>query len=71
MSVAIVPVELGEFAKLVARSIDVFGSSERAVRWLETTNPKLGGQTPLHVYQNSGLKRVEEELLAIEHGIPA
>jgi uncharacterized protein (DUF2384 family) len=67
----IVPVELGDFAKLVARTIEVFGSPERAVQWLETKNPKLAGSTPLQIYQISGPNKVEEELLAIEHGIPA
>jgi uncharacterized protein (DUF2384 family) len=71
MPEAIVTVQIGDLAKLVARAIEVFGSSERAVKWLETTNPKLGGQTPLRMYQASGAKRVEEELLAIEHGIAA
>jgi uncharacterized protein (DUF2384 family) len=68
-SVSIVPIELGDFAKLIARSIEVFGSPQRAVRCLETSNPKLGGKTPLHVYKSSGAQRVEEELVAIEHGI--
>jgi hypothetical protein len=71
MSAAVITIELVDFAKLVARTIDVFGSPERAVRWLETTNPKLGGKTPLAVYQSSGSQRVEEELIAIEHGVVA
>lgn len=66
-----VAVELGDFAKLVAKAIDVFGSAERAVTWLETSNAKLGGATPLRFYQMAGAQRVEEELLAIEHGIAA
>ena len=64
-------VQLGDFAKLVARTIEVFGSSERAVRWLETTNPKLGGVTPLHVYLIAGSGKIEEELSALEHGVVA
>lgn len=68
---AIVPVEVGELAKLVARAIEVFGTAERAVQWLETANPKLGGIAPLVAYQTAGPRPVEEELLAIEHGIPA
>jgi uncharacterized protein (DUF2384 family) len=71
MTDAVVPVELGDFAKLVARTIEVFGSPERAVRWLETTNPKRGGKTPLFVYQSSGPQWVEEELEAIEQGVVA
>ena len=70
-TVATVPVELGDLAKLVARTIEVFGTSERAVRWLETTNPKLDGKTPLGVYQLEGSAQIEEELLAIEHGVVA
>jgi uncharacterized protein (DUF2384 family) len=68
---AVVAVELGDLAKLVAKAMEVFGSSERALRWLETTNPKLGGDTPLRVFQISGARRVEEELVAIEHGVAA
>ena len=67
--VGIVAVQLGDLADLVARAIDVFGSSERALQWLETANPKLGGATPLSVFQTSGAQRIEEELLAIQHGI--
>jgi uncharacterized protein (DUF2384 family) len=71
MSVAIVPIELGDFAKLVARTVEVFGNAERAVAWLETSNPKLGGSTPLRAYQASRVEQIEEELSAIEHGVAA
>jgi uncharacterized protein (DUF2384 family) len=71
MSVAIVPIEVKDFAKLVARTVEVFGTAERAVAWLETSNPKLGGATPLRAYQTSRGEQVEEELSAIEHGVAA
>ena len=71
MSVAIVPIELDDFAKLVARTVEVFGNAERAVAWLETSNPKLGGATPLRAYQTACVEQVTEELAAIEHGIAA
>jgi len=64
-------IDLKVLTELVARTIEVFGTATDAVRWLETTNPALDGQTPLAVYQADGAQRVAEVLLAIEHGIAA
>lgn len=71
MSTAICPVQVGDFARLIARTIEVFGSAEEAIAWLETVNAKFGGLTPLQAYQRSGSPTIEEELTAIEHGIVA
>jgi len=69
MTEGVVTVPKGDLPTLVA--IEVFGSRERAVKWLETTNPKLGGKAPISVYLNSRPQLVEEELVAIEQGIVA
>ena len=63
-----VAVSLPELTSLVVKTIEVFGSAEQAVAWLETTNLALDGRTPLSVYQISGADRIEELLTAIEHG---
>ncbi len=63
-----VPVSLPDLTRLVANTIEVFGSADQAVAWLETTNLALDGRTPISVYQISGAGRIKELLTAIDHG---
>jgi uncharacterized protein (DUF2384 family) len=71
MTEGVVTVAQSDLPTLVARAIEVFGSRERAVKWLETTNPKVGGETPITAYLNFRSQLVEEELVAIEQGVVA
>jgi uncharacterized protein (DUF2384 family) len=57
-----------ELEKLIQRVTGVYGSSNRALAWLQTTNPALGGRTPMQVYKVDGVQPIEELLIAIEHG---
>jgi putative toxin-antitoxin system antitoxin component (TIGR02293 family) len=55
---------------LSVRAAEVFGSREKALRWLETPAPSLGDRTPLSLLSTSeGMADVEDTLGAIEHGI--
>jgi putative toxin-antitoxin system antitoxin component (TIGR02293 family) len=47
----------------------VFGSREKAMRWLETEVPSLDNRTPLSLITSAeGMAEVEDVLGAIEHG---
>jgi putative toxin-antitoxin system antitoxin component (TIGR02293 family) len=55
---------------LSVRAAEVFGSRDKALRWLETPVPSLGDRTPLSLLSTSeGLADVEDTLGAIEHGM--
>ena len=61
-----------ELAKLYAHGIDVFGSSARFRRWLNSTILSLGNQRPLDLLDTSvGISLVDDTLGRIEHGIAA
>lgn len=52
-----------------ARATEVFGSGEKATRWLQASIPSLGYRTPLSLLRTSeGTATVEDTLGAIEHG---
>jgi uncharacterized protein (DUF2384 family) len=63
-------IELETLADLMGLAVETFGR-ERATKWLRATNPKFAGKTPLEVYLASGSKPVEDELIAIQHGVVA
>lgn len=53
-----------------ARATEVFGSGDKAMRWLETPVPALGFRTPLSLMSSQeGFAEMEDTLGAIEHGI--
>ena len=53
-----------------ARATEVFGSGEKATRWLQASIPSLGYRTPLSLLRTSeGIAAVEDTLGAIEHGV--
>ena len=55
---------------VTARAIEVFGTRERAVRWLKTPVRALGNQTPMSLLQSpGGLARVQETVGQVEHGV--
>jgi hypothetical protein len=57
-------------ASLSARATEVFGSSDKAMRWLEAPVPSLGYRTPLSLIGSAaGITEVEDTLSAIEYGI--
>lgn len=57
-------------ANVAAHAIDVFGSREKAARWLRRPNRALGGAVPLTLLDTAaGATQVDQILGRIEHGV--
>ena len=55
---------------VTSRAIEVFGTREKAMRWLRTPVRSLGNNTPMSLLQNSeGFVRVQDMLGQVEHGV--
>jgi putative toxin-antitoxin system antitoxin component (TIGR02293 family) len=63
-------VSMESLVDVTARAIEVLGTREKALRWLESPVRTLDEQTPLSVLGSPGGKaRVEDALGRIEHGV--
>jgi hypothetical protein len=63
-------VGMAEIVEIVARAIEVFGDRTKALRWMRTPIPSLGGATPEEMLErDGGIEQVEEVLGRIEHGV--
>jgi putative toxin-antitoxin system antitoxin component (TIGR02293 family) len=59
-----------QLMKIHTRCMEVFEDSEKAGRWLKTSNFALGDQTPLSLLDTSeGIELVTDELTRIEYGV--
>ncbi len=59
-----------ELVDVTARAIEVFGTREKATRWLRTPVRALGNQTPMSLLRTAeGLIRVRDTLGQVEHGV--
>jgi putative toxin-antitoxin system antitoxin component (TIGR02293 family) len=59
-------------ASVSARAQQVFGSPEKARRWLRSPSRAFGGVTPLSLLDTDvGAHAVEDELVRIEYGVHA
>ena len=57
-------------AELIARATEIFGSKDKAARWITSPLPSLGGQTPLSKLRTGiGVERVKEVLAGIQYGV--
>jgi hypothetical protein len=66
----IVSVGTDSIVEVTARAIEVFGSREKAIRWLRTPVRALGNQTPISMLgSHEGLTRVQDVLGQVEHGV--
>jgi uncharacterized protein (DUF2384 family) len=55
---------------VAARAIEVFGTREKALRWLSTPVRSLGDQTPLSLLNTpEGIAEVQDTLGRVEHGV--
>jgi len=55
---------------VLLRALEVFGDSERALKWMREANPALNNDTPLHAIQtDEGRKEVLDILGRIEYGV--
>lgn len=53
-----------------SRAMEVFGTREKALRWLNTPVRSLGDQTPLSLLNTpEGVAQVQDTLGRVEHGI--
>ncbi len=56
--------------QVIARAVEVLGSSEKALRWINAPVRSLGDQTPVSLLSTTeGIARVEDALGRIEHGV--
>ncbi len=61
---------LYRLASVAARAVEVFGTPERAGRWLRRPNRALGGVVPLELLDTEiGARQVDEILGRIEYGL--
>jgi putative toxin-antitoxin system antitoxin component (TIGR02293 family) len=61
---------LEPLVRVIARAVEVLGTSEKALRWLNTPIRSLGDQTPASLLSSpEGITRVEDALGRIEHGV--
>lgn len=61
---------LQNIVDVTARAIEVFGTREKALRWLKTPVRSLDDQTPISLLKNpEGVDRVQDILGRVEHGI--
>lgn len=64
------PTLLPAVVDITARAIEVFGTREKALRWLKTPVRTLDDKTPLSLLGSlDGITRVEDVLGRIEHGV--
>jgi len=62
--------ELAPIVDVTARAIEVFGTREKALRWLRTPVRSLGDQTPLSLLKTAeGIAQVQDTLGRVEHGV--
>lgn len=55
---------------ITARAIEIFGTRDKAMRWLRTPVRVLGNRTPMSFLNDpDGIRRVQDALGQIEHGI--
>lgn len=63
-------VELDGIVTVTARAIEIFGTREKAIRWLRTPLPSLSDRTPLSMLNTAdGIEHIEEVLGRIEQGV--
>lgn len=56
--------------EVTARAIEVFGTREKALRWLKSPVRSLGDQTPLSLLNSpEGVAQVQDVLGRVEHGV--
>jgi len=59
-----------QMAKVYQRCLEVFVSSEKAMRWLQSPNYALGNEKPWDLLDTTeGIELVQDTLTRIEHGV--
>lgn len=56
--------------EVTLRAMEVLGTREKALRWLNSPVPSLGGRTPLSLLDTpEGATQVQDALGRMEHGV--
>lgn len=54
-------------AKIVAKATEILGTETKAIHWMKSPVPALGGRTPIECAETQlGLREVEDALIRIE-----
>jgi putative toxin-antitoxin system antitoxin component (TIGR02293 family) len=62
--------ESDPIVNVLTRAVEVFGTREKALRWLRTPVRSLGNKTPISLANTpEGLARVQDVLGQVEHGV--
>jgi putative toxin-antitoxin system antitoxin component (TIGR02293 family) len=57
---------------LFKKGVEVFGSTDNFIKWVNSENMSLGGVKPMNMLDNSfGVNMIKDELVRIEHGVLA
>ena len=65
-----VKAEAKPIVEVTARAMEVFGTREKAWRWLNSPVRSLGDQTPLSLLNSpEGVAQVQDALGRVEHGV--
>jgi hypothetical protein len=63
-------IEPESFIEIAAKAIEILGSREKAIRWLNAPARALGNRTPVSLLDSAeGVARVGDVLGQIEHGV--
>jgi len=62
--------ETRPIVEVTARAMEVFGTRDKALKWLNTPVRSLGDQTPLSLLNTpEGVAQVQDTLGRVEHGV--
>jgi putative toxin-antitoxin system antitoxin component (TIGR02293 family) len=68
---AAIQYRLTSVAPSLTRAIEIFGNSQKAISWMNSEHPALGGRSPLAVLDQGNTQAVDDLLTRVEHGIPS
>lgn len=61
---------LERLVRVIARAVEVLGTSEKALRWINAPVRSLGDRTPVSLLDSlEGIANIEDALGRIEHGV--
>jgi uncharacterized protein (DUF2384 family) len=64
------PLAIEPLVRVIARAVEVLGTSEKALRWLNAPVRSLGDRPPVSLLNSpEGIARIEDTLGRIEHGV--
>jgi putative toxin-antitoxin system antitoxin component (TIGR02293 family) len=68
--VALDTTQVEPLVRVIARAVEVLGTSDKALRWINAPVRSLNNRTPASLLNTrEGIERVEDALGRIEHGV--